>query len=204
MIKILFNDKKIMLTDDYATFQQSHPLSNAHLIFDCNRDKLLRCIDTLMISELQHVLIVGPVNESLDTLKSTFTLITAGGGVVQNQKNDFLFIYRRGKWDLPKGKAEEGEVIEDCALREVMEETGVRQLEMIRPLCTTYHLYFDHEFIFKETFWFLMKSNDRLLRPQAAEGISKALWVNGKNIGKQLQNTYESIRDIFDLVLRQA
>ncbi len=204
MIKILFNDKKILLTDDYESFQHHHPVSNAHVMFECTREKLERCIDLLMISELQHVLIIGDVSENLTAIKHTFKQITAGGGVVQNQKDDFLFIYRRGKWDLPKGKAEEGEVIEDCALREVMEETGVRQLEMIRPLCTTYHLYFDHEFIFKETYWFLMKSNDRLLRPQAEEGISKVLWVNSRNMRKQLQNTYESIRDIFDLILMQA
>jgi ADP-ribose pyrophosphatase YjhB (NUDIX family) len=201
MIKILFNDKKILLTDDYESFQQNNPVSNAHVMFECTREKLERCIDLLMISELQHVLIIGDVSENLTAIKNNFKLITAGGGVVRNSRDEFLFIYRRGKWDLPKGKSEDGEVIEDCALREVMEETGIKELELLKPLCTTYHLYYDQEFIFKETYWFMMFSNDRMLRPQTEEGISKAAWIHQRNVAKQLQNTYESIRDIFDLVL---
>lgn len=196
MTKILFNDKKIFLTDNYNDLQNDLKINNSQVIFGLDKQKLLHCIDLLMISEIEHAVFVGKEEELLDAIKKCFKVIVAGGGLVMNERNEILFIYRRGKWDLPKGKIEPGEEIEICALREVMEETGIENLEILYPLSKTYHIYFENEFVFKETCWFLMQSNDTSLKPQTEEGIKKAVWINKKNLAPQLKNTFESIRDI--------
>jgi 8-oxo-dGTP pyrophosphatase MutT (NUDIX family) len=95
---------------------------------------------------------------------------------------------------------EENEDMESCATREVMEETGLNHVEIIRLLTKTYHIYMEEEFIFKETYWFLMHSDEVVLHPQLDEGIQKAVWINRNNVGFQLKNTYKSIKDIVALV----
>ena len=85
--------------------------------------------------------------------------IQAGGGLVENEQREVLFIFRRGKWDLPKGKLDRGETLEQCAIREVEEETGVGQLQLIRFLLITEHEYVERgKKILKETHWWLMKT----------------------------------------------
>ena len=96
--------------------------------------------------------------------------IVAAGGLVVNEKNEILFIFRRQHWDLPKGKLDEGETIEACAVREVQEETGLKKVEIVSFLCKTYHEYFDkwiNEDVIKESWWYLMKSDSsEILIPQ--------------------------------------
>ena len=87
--------------------------------------------------------------------------IIAAGGLVQNEQGELLMIYRRGKWDLPKGKLDKNETIEACAVREVMEETGLTNIELGKWIDTGYHLYFDpylNEDVIKETHWFAMRA----------------------------------------------
>src|SRR5206468_6844376 len=99
--------------------------------------------------------------------------IIAAGGLVFNDDNELLMIFRRNKWDLPKGKLDEGESIEACALREVKEETGLKKLNLIKFINTTLHKYSDpylNEDVIKETHWFKMYAPDnQQLIPQAVE-----------------------------------
>ena len=110
------------------------------------------------------------------------TKILAGGGLVLNEKGGLLMIYRRGKWDLPKGKLDEGETIEDCAVREVLEETGLLNVELGELIGITYHEYFDRhlqEEVIKESYWFAMRAkSDQLLVPQTEEDITEIKWVS--------------------------
>lgn len=124
--------------------------------------------------------------------------IIAAGGLVQNLKGEFLFIFRRGKWDLPKGKTEKGEKIEDAAIREVQEECGISELKIIRPLLKTFHTYeLKGKKILKETHWFLMKTNwQGKLIPQNEEDITEAIWVDKKIVKELLENTYDSIKEV--------
>src|SRR4051812_21020427 len=105
--------------------------------------------------------------------------IIAGGGIIKNEEGKILFIYRRGKWDLPKGKLDEGETIEECAVREVEEETGLRNIELGELIGVTNHHYTqDNENIDKETYWYAMKVNgDQKLVPQLTEDILELRWV---------------------------
>lgn len=135
-------------------------------------------------------------NLVMDT-KST---IIAAGGLVTNEKGKLLMIFRRGKWDLPKGKLDEGESIEECAIREVKEETGLIQLTLIKSLGITYHEYFDkysQRDVIKESHWFEMKADSsQKLVPQTEEDIEQILWAGKKKIEKCLANSYKNIVEI--------
>jgi 8-oxo-dGTP pyrophosphatase MutT (NUDIX family) len=107
-------------------------------------------------------------------------------------------IFRRGKWDLPKGKLDEGEDLETCALREVKEETGLEKIEMDKALAVTYHTYHQYgEHIIKESHWYLVKSfKQKEFKPQTEEDIEKCEWVPLTTLGPYLDNTHASIRDV--------
>jgi 8-oxo-dGTP pyrophosphatase MutT (NUDIX family) len=124
--------------------------------------------------------------------------IQAGGGLVENERREVLFIFRRGKWDLPKGKLDEGESLEQCAIREVEEETGVGQLQLIRFLLITEHEYVERGMkILKETHWWLMKTvGSQTLIPQTEEDITGIKWIGSANFNLVLQNTYPAIVDV--------
>lgn len=124
--------------------------------------------------------------------------IQAGGGLVINEKNEILFIYRRQKWDLPKGKLDIGENIEECAIREVMEETGIKNLTIGNLLVITTHTYEEKGVsVQKETHWFLMNAttlDNPILSPQLEEDIEKIEWVPFDKIEEYLANSYNTIR----------
>ncbi len=123
--------------------------------------------------------------------------IIAAGGLVFNEQNELLMIYRREKWDLPKGKLDEGETIETCAVREVEEETGIKVDELNKLLDITFHEYFDtyvNDDVIKETHWYLMKaSSNQSLIPQTEEDITAIKWVDKTELAECLQNSYDTI-----------
>lgn len=126
--------------------------------------------------------------------------LIAGGGLVLNEKGELLMIYRRGKWDLPKGKLDEGETIEDCAVREVMEETGLTSVERGELLEISHHEYFDRhveEEVIKETHWFAMKAKgEQKLIPQTEEDITDIKWVTAEELEACLENSYANVVEL--------
>jgi 8-oxo-dGTP pyrophosphatase MutT (NUDIX family) len=131
-----------------------------------------------------------------------FKKIIAAGGLVLNDKKELLMIFRRGKWDLPKGKLDKGESIEDCALREVKEETGLGNVKLGKFAGLTYHEYFDtylKQNLIKETHWFAMHAPGmQPLVPQTTEDIEIIEWVDKNNIPGKLNNSYPNIIEIID------
>lgn len=118
--------------------------------------------------------------------------------MVQNSQNKYLLIFRRGKWDLPKGKIDKGETIKNAATREVMEETGLHEIELRQLIYETYHIYrFKGKLALKQTFWFFMKNtgNDKL-NPQTEEDIEKAQWFSAYEIQSILPLAYLSINEV--------
>ena len=129
--------------------------------------------------------------------------IIAAGGLVENELGEFLFIYRRKFWDLPKGKLDAGESIEICAIREVMEETGLKNVEISSFICKTYHEYFDKwigEDVIKETWWYKMTSSSRQeLIPQITEEIEQIIWVSKEDAATMLLKTFPTIIEVWNL-----
>jgi 8-oxo-dGTP pyrophosphatase MutT (NUDIX family) len=129
-------------------------------------------------------------------------IIIAAGGLVRNSKDEILLIYRRGFWDLPKGKLDAGELIPECAVREVQEETGLKTIKLGPFICTTTHNYFDkwlNKDVEKHTHWYTMLSlaNETLV-PQTEEDIEKIEWVPVNELPQYLLQTYPTIRTVFE------
>ncbi len=138
--------------------------------------------------------------EELDQYSSDKIVIEAAGGLVLNQKGELLLMYRRGIWDMPKGKLDEGETIEACALREVAEETGLHQLALIRKLKTTYHTYtYKGKNALKPSHWFLMEyQGSEVPIPQTEEDITEIRWVNKNEAKELMKEAYASIKEMVE------
>jgi 8-oxo-dGTP pyrophosphatase MutT (NUDIX family) len=139
----------------------------------------------------------------LALLKSMFYYIEAAGGFIEKKK-EFLFIHRHNRWDLPKGKLEKNEETEDAAIRECEEETGVRQLKIVRRLSSTFHLYvYKNGYALKQTFWFYMTSDfSKKLTPQVEEDIDEVRWFNKAAILSEVKpDTYHTITDVINEAL---
>ena len=136
--------------------------------------------------------------DDLAAFSKQFEVIQAAGGAVRNDNGDMLLIFRKGKWDLPKGKLEDNEPIELCADREVKEETGLTELALRKPLLITYHVYEERgKSVLKETHWFLFDAPGKQpLKPQTNEDIQEAKWVSKADIEPFKQNTYGLILDV--------
>ena len=141
----------------------------------------------------------------LKEFKKKLKTIVAAGGIVKNDENQILFIFRKGKWDLPKGKIEKNEKIDDGALREVVEETGVKKIKIDRFFDTTYHIIkTKKQFFLKETHWYKMKSNYKgKLRPQKSEGIRSVRWKKIKEAKEIKKKTFRNISIILTTYLKE-
>lgn len=128
-----------------------------------------------------------------------FLEIPAGGGLVCNREGRYLLICRHGIWDLPKGKQEPDETIETCALREVEEETGLKNLVLGEKICVTHHTYeVFGEKCLKHTHWFRMYDEaEESPVPQEEEDITRVVWVEKERLPEYLEGTYPSIREVF-------
>ncbi len=134
----------------------------------------------------------------LDYLKNNLYYIEAAGGLIKKE-NNFLFIYRLGKWDLPKGKLEKGETIEEAAIRECEEECGIKKLNIENKLCSTYHVYkYKGKYALKQTYWYYMTTDyDKQLTPQSEENIEEVRWFTEPDIIKTVfANSYFTIKDV--------
>jgi len=206
-IKIYYGEKPVYLCDE----------------MDDRLNELLHHPDVVFIDELSGPAIKSLVHEikkpdfhagiiwnaDLEKLKKAFfknfAVIEAAGGIVQNEEKDLLFIFRRGKWDLPKGKMEKNESAETSAAREITEETGVSHLTLKKYIGDTFHLYdeFGKHFL-KISHWFYFTCpSKQQLTPQTAEDITEAKWIKTKDIKKPVANTYATIKDILTIFFDQ-
>jgi len=141
-------------------------------------------------------------HENIEALRKAFwkhfDLIVAAGGIVKNDVGEILMIFRRGKWDMPKGKLDKGETLESCAVREVEEETGIQKTKLVSPFTTTYHVYDEYgKHILKESHWFHMSSpGKQKLVPQTEEQITAIEWTDEKRRKQLLKESYPLIKDL--------
>ena len=208
MYKIYINDKPLSLVQ--AEEVGNEPSADLHRMvarYTGNPKSLLNYYDLLeKNNRVEQVFIYADDVEKLfQDFCGLFKVLEASGGVVYNEYKESLLIYRRGMWDLPKGKIEKGESVEQAALREVEEETGVTGLELGAFIKNTYHTYRDKKLkrVLKVTHWYRMSTSNQKLIPQAEEDIEKALWMPISDFLKAPQDVYANIKDILEAELSQ-
>ncbi|KPM47481.1 NUDIX hydrolase [Jiulongibacter sediminis] len=148
--------------------------------------------------------LVSSVPEAYQTLSKHYKIVDAAGGVVLNDEGEILMIYRRNKWDLPKGKAEKGETIIETAEREVEEECGI-EVKVIDDYFVSYHTYtHKNERVLKRTYWYKMSLiSDDNMQPQLEEEIEEIRWMNRSEMHKALEDSYPSIAQVIDETISQ-
>lgn len=201
-ITIHFGDKQVLLADGRDPMIDEilkHP--ETVLIEECSAHAVHAMLHEIRKPEIRAGVMISTDLDALEKLfRKRFEVIRAAGGLVENERGDILFIHRRGCWDLPKGKIDEGESVEECALREIREETGLERLNIVKPLCITYHTYeFRGSDVLKESHWFHVKGHSEdVLTPQTEEDIEDILWADRGRVPELLTSTYPSIRAVFD------
>lgn len=194
MYKVFVNDKPLFLTNQIekeTDFQ----------LFLLESIDIEQLIIKMFQNKIRKAYLYYPDEKAiLKKMKEKIPVCKAGGGLVYNQKGEVLFIFRNGKWDLPKGGIEKGEEIEDTAMREVEEETGVGQLKIKRKLQKTYHVFKRNgKYKLKVTHWFEMHTKfDGKTTPQLKEGIEKAVWLKPDEVKAALKNSFENIKLLFE------
>ena len=199
-IKIYFHDKPLFLCDDIDEAISPYVHHDDAVFVDEFSTPAIKSMIHEMRQEHVHAGILYHTN--LDELKKAvwkkFTVVLAAGGVVLDQHRNVLFIFRKGKWDLPKGKLDDKESLETCALREVKEETGLKEVRLVESLATTHHVYDESgKHILKETHWYLMNADGKQpLQPQVEEQIQEIKWVKPASLKDYLNNTFSLIKDV--------
>ena len=193
MYQVFYKKKIILLTD---VLQEGKDFKS----FPIKDVKLKKVIKLLNKKNTNSVHLFHKNKDKL--LKYFFKLIPtviAAGGKITNSKSETLFIYRNDKWDLPKGKAEKNEQLPQTALREVKEETGIKEVSINKPLDITYHIFRrNNEYRLKVTYWFDMFSDyEGIFFPQLDEGITDVKWVKKADLEEVKINSYPNIRLLF-------
>ncbi len=193
MYKVFVNESPLILTNKLSdTTNNNYFLLNGSSINDAISALAKKKLDIAYIYHPNH-------EEILKKFSKKIPMVTAAGGVVTNKEGKVLFIFRNGKWDLPKGGVEKGETLEQAAIREVEEETGVQGLKIENFLKTTYHIFKRNgSYKLKEVHWFAMRTSYKgELVGETAEGIEKVKWKGPEKIKKALENSYTNIKILF-------
>jgi len=202
-IKIFFGEKPVYLCDE-LTPDLKEMLHNPDVVFIDERSAA--AINSLLHEMKKADFKTGiMLSDKFNLLKKAFfkhfVFIEAAGGIVMNCRKEILFIRRKGKWDLPKGKLDAGEDPENAATREITEETGVTQLSLKKKIGDTYHVYDEFgKHILKQSHWYYFTcSLKQHLQPQIQEDITEAVWFATKDIRMPMDDTYGTIRDIMQI-----
>ncbi|WP_163322288.1 NUDIX hydrolase [Draconibacterium mangrovi] len=201
--KVFLNEKKIGFVPGVNI-----TLSKLCWILTENRgfEAILDWLQDFENGDFQETVVEHPDVEKLfQNFRTAFLPVDAAGGVVK-RGGKLLFIFRNGKWDLPKGKIDKGESVETAALREVEEECDITNHSIVKALPSTYHIYKSPykqtlgQWVFKETFWFEMdyQGSERPI-PQQEEGITEVRWFFPNELDEVFENTYENLKALIEL-----
>jgi 8-oxo-dGTP pyrophosphatase MutT (NUDIX family) len=205
MYKIHFESKTLVLGHPVEPLPEpADPTTRLELVTKQNSSALSQALRHLQDPAVQQVVLRDDDPDALlRALETDYAVLRAAGGFVHTPDGKVLLIFRRGKWDLPKGKLDDGESLEQCALREIGEETGATGLTIESSLLVTRHTYAEKgKPLLKESHWFLVKSpGETQLTPQENEDIERCVWGDLNDLGNYLDNTHGSIIDVVDAAL---
>jgi ADP-ribose pyrophosphatase YjhB (NUDIX family) len=191
MYKVFVNEKKLLLSKQSENLEKTLGYENV--------TTLEIALDLLENTSVRELNVFGEnIEEIWAEFQKLFRIIEAAGGLVNNPDGDILFIKRLGKWDLPKGKMEKGESREESAVREIEEETGLKDVELVQFINTTYHIYVERngDKVLKCTHWFEMNfDGEDTSKPQIEEGITEVAWKNTTQIEEEVfPSTFKNIK----------
>lgn len=201
--KIYFNNKFIEFKEDVAQTSQYQQIR----FYEEFTEETLKNLVTELLSESEERMsenaeCYGTHARNFEMvfnyLKKELYYIEAAGGFIK-KKDDYLFIYRFERWDLPKGKLDKGETVEHAAIRECEEECAVKNLKIEHRLVSTFHVYkYKKSFALKHTYWFFMTTDyDKKLKPQIEENITEVKWFTKEEIMSAVfANSYFTIKDV--------
>ncbi|QQV03554.1 MULTISPECIES: NUDIX hydrolase [Chryseobacterium] len=191
MYKVFVNEKKLLISKSPENLEKILPFEN-FTTFEI-------ALDLLQNTSTSELNVYGEsIDEIWESFKKLFRIIEAAGGIVNKSSGEILFIKRLGKWDLPKGKMEKGESREESAVREIEEETGLKNVVLKDFINTTYHIYTERngDQVLKYTHWFEMFfEGEDTSKPQIEEGITEVAWKNKVQIESEVfPNTFKNIK----------
>jgi len=198
MYKVFISDKQIILTNQPVIITNNSPVKMVEVY---SRKDIKEAYNNLIKNPAaQKLLLYNNSDEKklLEEFISLFWYVEAAGGMVYNQAGKQLFIYRFGKWDLPKGKVEKNESHQQAAIREVQEETGLIDVQITDELPSTFHVFdLKGKKVLKRTYWYrMLYTGTGNPTPQIEEDITEVVWVEPTDIQKILANTYDSLKDL--------
>jgi 8-oxo-dGTP pyrophosphatase MutT (NUDIX family) len=202
MYKVFINNKAVVFIEDMNNLQVSE---NDRILKLISAKELFAEFEEFIKDDSKtnlYIISEKNVEKLFKIFTSFFNKIEAAGGILRNAANKIMLIYRYDKWDLPKGKMKKNEEPDNAAIREVMEETGISDIKIIKKLPCTYHIYtLKGERIIKKTYWYKMFTESMQTPvPQTEEGITDVRWMNKQEITKALKNTYRSIFELFRFI----
>lgn len=190
--EIYFAHKVLILTDTPVEFDDYYRMPSSEL----SRANVLKIFETANTI----VVLDSMIELYRERFMAEFKYVEAAGGLVENERDETLMIYCYRHWDLPKGHIDEGESAEECAVREIAEETGVEGAKIVRFLCNTLHTYNVYgEWELKQTSWYLLSAKSCPTKPQKEEDIAIAKWCSPEEVEANLRETYPTIRNVFEI-----
>lgn len=204
--KIFINETPLFLTNTEGVLQEWKDDNKSLISNYLGKKKFLHPVIDMLEKTKKHsrvVLLSDDVDKLWHDFQDIYKIIEAGGGVVKNDQNEVLMIFRRDNWDLPKGKIDKGETPEIAAVREIQEETGLVEVKLGDFICHTYHTYeMKGKRILKKTWWYTMSTPEIALTPQTTEDIEEAIWVELASFLDTKPTIYGSILDVLGCVTK--
>lgn len=199
MYKVFINEKPVILTDRVPESKLRE--GTQRYIFSDKQDFVRIIHEFDRNHEARELIIINTKSFDLlrNSFESLFTPVMAAGGIVYHPAKGMLWIFRHNRWDLPKGKLDRNEGIEDAAIREVSEETGLKNIFINTFLGVTRHAYYEkNTFLLKTSHWFKMgvENPNCLLTPQVKEDITFVEWANEASVKEKINNTYATLQQL--------
>ena len=190
MITIYFTDNSLTFAPEDYTPKAGETLLTESEVTSANLDNLFDFCNSIVVLSADW-------NAAFRHFASRFVAVEAAGGIVENELGEMLLIYRRERWDLPKGHIDAGEDALSAAIREIAEETGVVGLNFVAPIGNTLHAYNVYgKWELKLTHWFAFSCHSSSTTPQTDEDIVLAVWADREKRIECMTNSYPTIREI--------